>query len=82
MADLEARLINGQYALAPNPKRGGMADVFQASDLLQGARKVALKLFKREYHAQPASCRGLQARVGSIAAVAAPCHCRAVRKRA
>jgi serine/threonine protein kinase len=26
-----------------------MAEVYQASDLMQGARKVALKLFKREY---------------------------------
>ena len=49
MADTNTRLVNSQYALAANPKRGGMADVYQASDLYQGAQKVALKLFKREY---------------------------------
>lgn len=45
----ETRLVNGRYALAANPKRGGMAEVYAASDLQQGARKIALKLFKEEY---------------------------------
>jgi len=44
-----ARLINGRYALTPSPRRGGMAEVFAASDLGAGAKKVAVKLFKEEY---------------------------------
>lgn len=43
------RLINGRYALTANPRRGGMAEVFAASDLSTDARKVAVKLFKEEY---------------------------------
>lgn len=49
MTDMEARLVNARYGLAPSPKHGGMADLFKASDLLQGNQKVALKLFKQEY---------------------------------
>jgi serine/threonine protein kinase len=44
-----ARLINGRFALAANPRHGGMAEVFAASDLSADARKVAVKLFKEEY---------------------------------
>lgn len=49
MSESGARLVNGRYALAPNPRRGGMAEVFAASDLSADARKVAVKLFKAEY---------------------------------
>lgn len=43
---MPARLINDQYALSPNPRSGGMADVYQASDLLDDLRRVAVKVFK------------------------------------
>lgn len=49
MAESGARLINSRYALTPNPRRGGMAEVFAASDLYADAKKVAVKLFKEEY---------------------------------
>ena len=49
MLETGARLINGRYALTPNPRRGGMAEVFAASDLSADAKKVAVKLFKEEY---------------------------------
>ena len=49
MPESGARLINGRYALTANPRRGGMAEVFAASDLSVGAKKVAVKLFKEEY---------------------------------
>jgi serine/threonine protein kinase len=44
-----ARLINGRYALTASPRRGGMAEVFAASDLSADAKKVAVKLFREEY---------------------------------
>jgi len=43
---MPVRLINGRYALSPNPRSGGMADVYQASDMLDDLRRVALKEFK------------------------------------
>ena len=43
---MPVRLINGRYALSPNPRAGGMADVYQASDMLDDLRRVALKEFK------------------------------------
>lgn len=49
MSDSGARLINGRYALTANPRRGGMAEVFPASDMGADAKKVAVKLFKEEY---------------------------------
>jgi serine/threonine protein kinase len=43
---MPVRLINGRYALSPNPRAGGMADVYQASDMLDDLRRVAVKEFK------------------------------------
>ncbi len=40
------RLINNRYALSPQPRSGGMADVYQASDMLDDLRRVAVKVFK------------------------------------
>ena len=45
---MPARLINSRYALSPKPRPGGMADVYQASDMLDDLRRVAVKLFKHE----------------------------------
>ncbi len=46
MSKGKAFLINGQYAVGPKPRTGGMAEVYQASDVLAGGRQVAVKLFK------------------------------------
>jgi len=43
---MPARLINDRYAISPNPRSGGMADVYQASDMLDDLRRVAVKEFK------------------------------------
>lgn len=43
---MPVRLINDRYALSPNPRSGGMADVYQASDMLDDLRRVAVKEFK------------------------------------
>lgn len=41
------KLINGRYALDQNPRSGGMSEVYPAFDLGSGARKVAVKLFRK-----------------------------------
>lgn len=46
MSKGKAFLINGQYAVGPKPRAGGMAEVYQARDVLAGGRQVAVKLFK------------------------------------
>ena len=43
---MPARFINDRYAISPNPRSGGMADVYQASDMLDDLRRVAVKEFK------------------------------------
>ena len=40
------RFINDRYALSPNPRSGGMADVYRARDYNQEERLVAVKEFK------------------------------------
>lgn len=40
------RLINNRYALSPQPRSGGMADVYRARDYEQEERLVAVKVFK------------------------------------
>ena len=40
------RILNGRYALLPNPKAGGMADVYCATDLDNGGQKVAVKMLR------------------------------------
>jgi AAA domain/Protein kinase domain len=40
------RILNGRYALLPNPKAGGMADVYCATDLDSAGQKVAVKLLR------------------------------------
>lgn len=42
------RLLNGRYALSPNPRTGGMARVFKANDLLRSNAQVAVKIFNQE----------------------------------
>ena len=42
-------IINGRYALSALKKQGGMADLYVGTDLDQDAKKVAIKLFHREY---------------------------------
>ncbi|MFP4414520.1 AAA domain-containing protein [Coleofasciculus sp.] len=42
---MSVRLINSRYALSPNPLSGGMAEVYQANDMLANGRQVAVKLF-------------------------------------
>jgi serine/threonine protein kinase len=43
---MAGRFINSRYALSPKVRSGGMADVYQASDILDDLRKVAVKIFK------------------------------------
>ncbi|GAB4284345.1 MAG: hypothetical protein Fur0025_15040 [Oscillatoriaceae cyanobacterium] len=40
------QIIKERYILGPNPRTGGMADVYQATDHQQDMRRVAVKLFK------------------------------------
>ncbi|WP_254174081.1 serine/threonine protein kinase [Planktothrix pseudagardhii] len=40
------RFINDRYALSPNPRSGGMADVYRARDYNQEERLVVVKEFK------------------------------------
>jgi serine/threonine protein kinase len=40
-------VFRDQYVLQPNPVSGGMADVYHATDALNGMREVAVKLFRR-----------------------------------
>lgn len=47
MAQPRVLIVNGRYALSPTPKIGGMADVYEATDVLEGHRKVAVKLFRQ-----------------------------------
>jgi len=46
---MPVRFINDRYALSPNPRSGGMADVYRARDYDREERLVAVKEFK---HAQ------------------------------
>ncbi len=41
----KVRILNERYALQPDPRIGGMSHVFRASDLLEGGRLVAVKVF-------------------------------------
>lgn len=43
---MQPRFINNRYALSPKPRSGGMADVYQASDMLDNLQRVAVKVFK------------------------------------
>lgn len=45
MTSSQTRLINQQYVLYPNPRSGGMADVYKAIDM-QSEKHVAVKIFK------------------------------------
>ncbi len=40
------RIINDRYVLLPNPRLGGMADVYKASDYQRDGCQVAVKVFK------------------------------------
>lgn len=42
------RLLNERYALSGEPISGGISDVYQAVDLLNDQRKVAIKLFRNK----------------------------------
>jgi hypothetical protein len=39
-------ILKDRYALQPNPIKGGMSEVYAATDLVQGHRKVAVKVLK------------------------------------
>ncbi|MBO1346632.1 MAG: protein kinase [Hormoscilla sp. GUM202] len=41
-------MINSRYALSDNRRSGGMADVYEAIDMQEGLRKVAIKIFKNQ----------------------------------
>ncbi|MEZ2226025.1 AAA domain-containing protein [Microcoleus sp.] len=43
---MPVRFINDRYAISPNPRSGGMADVYRARDYDQEERLVAVKEFK------------------------------------
>jgi serine/threonine protein kinase len=43
---MPVRFINDRYALSPNPRTGGMADVYRARDYDREERLVAVKEFK------------------------------------
>ena len=47
------RFINDRYALAPNPREGGMALVYRGSDMLDANRQVAVKVFRHDKIEQP-----------------------------
>ncbi|HBQ97027.1 MAG: protein kinase [Roseofilum sp. SBFL] len=40
------RIINDRYLLLPNPRSGGMADVYKANDYQKEGQQVAVKVFK------------------------------------
>jgi len=40
------RIINDRYVLLPNPRSGGMADVYKANDWQRDGHQVAVKIFK------------------------------------
>ncbi len=40
------RIINDRYLLLPNPRSGGMADVYKANDYQKDGCQVAIKVFK------------------------------------
>jgi serine/threonine protein kinase len=46
MSTSSRRILNGRYALLPNPKAGGMADVYCATDLDNAGERVAVKLLR------------------------------------
>lgn len=48
-----SRILGDRYALLPNPKEGGMAQIFKASDLEEDGRIVAVKMFRPEVLADP-----------------------------
>ena len=48
-----SRILADRYALLPNPKQGGMAEIFKASDLQNEGRIVAVKMFRPEVLADP-----------------------------
>lgn len=48
-----SRILSNSYALLPNPKQGGMAEIFKASDLQNDGRIVAVKMFRPEVLADP-----------------------------
>ena len=50
---LRPRFINDRYALAPNPREGGMALVYRGSDMLDANRQVAVKVFRHDKIEQP-----------------------------
>jgi superfamily I DNA and/or RNA helicase/serine/threonine protein kinase len=43
---MSSRIINDRYALLPQLRSGGMADVYKALDLREDGRQVAVKVFK------------------------------------
>jgi serine/threonine protein kinase len=44
----EARIVENRYALAPNPQRRGMSEVYSAVDLADALQKCANKLFRTQ----------------------------------
>ncbi len=40
------RFVNDRYALAPNPRSGGMAFVYKANDMLNDNNQVAVKVLR------------------------------------
>ena len=40
------RFVNNRYAVLPNPRSGGMAFVYKASDMLDDNRQVAIKMLR------------------------------------
>jgi serine/threonine protein kinase len=47
------RFINDRYALAPNPREGGMALVYRGNDMLDANRQIAVKVFRHDTIEQP-----------------------------
>src|SRR5712675_2655189 len=43
-----ARLLGKRYALFPNPRQGGMAEIYKTSDLKADGQIVAVKIFRPE----------------------------------
>jgi serine/threonine protein kinase len=44
----QTRIVNERYALAANPRTGGMSEVYAAIDLADGLKKCAVKLFSAQ----------------------------------
>jgi len=48
-----SKIVVGRYALLPNPKRGGMAEIYKALDTQRDGCPVAIKMFRHDILTAP-----------------------------